>query len=36
MATFTKISEKEQPSISIDPKHKISKIDDNIYAGFTE
>ena len=36
MATFTKISEEEQPSISIDARHKVSKIDDNIYAGFTE
>lgn len=36
MATFTKISETEEPHISIDPRNKTSKIDDNVYAGFTE
>lgn len=36
MTTFTKIGEDEQPVISINPAHKISKIDDNTYGGFTE
>lgn len=36
MATFTKIPEAETPSISINPQHKISKINDNVYGGFTE
>ncbi|RYN30450.1 putative alpha-L-arabinofuranosidase C [Alternaria tenuissima] len=36
MATFTKIEESETPSITIHPSHKIAKINDNIYGGFTE
>ncbi|TLD36933.1 glycoside hydrolase family protein [Venturia nashicola] len=36
MATYTKISESETPSISVNPRHKLSKINDNIYGGFTE
>jgi alpha-N-arabinofuranosidase len=36
MATFTRISEEETPSITIHPDHRISKINDNIYGGFTE
>jgi alpha-N-arabinofuranosidase len=36
MATFTKISIDEQPVISVNPAHKISRIDDNTYGGFTE
>jgi hypothetical protein len=36
MATFTRISDEETPSITIHPDHKISKINDNIYGGFTE
>ncbi|KAH9880475.1 hypothetical protein IAQ61_000766 [Plenodomus lingam] len=36
MATFTRIDESESPSISIHPAHKIAKINDNIYGGFTE
>ncbi|KAJ0135447.1 putative alpha-L-arabinofuranosidase C [Colletotrichum tanaceti] len=36
MATFTKIAEDARPSISLNPSHIISKIDDNVYGGFTE
>lgn len=36
MATYTKIPEWETPSISVNPRHKLSKINDNIYGGFTE
>ncbi|KAF2108895.1 glycoside hydrolase superfamily [Lophiotrema nucula] len=36
MATFTKIRDDETPSITINPDHKIAKINDNIYGGFTE
>lgn len=36
MATFTRIQESETPSISINPSHKIAKINDNLYGGFTE
>jgi hypothetical protein len=36
MATFTRIPEEETPSITVHPDHKISKINDNIYGGFTE
>lgn len=36
MATFTKIADGEQPVISVNPAHKISKIDDYTYGGFTE
>lgn len=36
MATFTRIGDEERPSISVDSRAVISKIDDNIYGGFTE
>lgn len=36
MASFTRIEESESPSITINPAHKIAKINDNIYGGFTE
>jgi alpha-N-arabinofuranosidase len=36
MTSFTKIGEDEQPVITINPAHKISKIEDNTYGGFTE
>lgn len=36
MATFTKILDTDQPVISVNPAHKISRIDDNTYGGFTE
>jgi alpha-N-arabinofuranosidase len=36
MATFTKISDSERPTISINPTHKLSAINPNIYGGFTE
>ncbi|KAL1633990.1 hypothetical protein SLS56_002581 [Neofusicoccum ribis] len=36
MASFTKIPEAETPSITINPKHRLSKINDNVYGGFTE
>ncbi|KAF2424415.1 family 51 glycoside hydrolase [Tothia fuscella] len=36
MATFTKISEDETPTITVNSKHVLSKINDNIYGGFTE
>ncbi|KAK2787906.1 hypothetical protein FQN53_004347 [Emmonsiellopsis sp. PD_33] len=36
MTTFTKIRDDEIPTISIHPERRISKINDNIYAGFTE
>lgn len=36
MASFTRIEEDETPSITILPDHKIAKINDNIYGGFTE
>lgn len=36
MATFTNILESEEPSITINPSHKLAKINDNIYGGFTE
>jgi alpha-L-arabinofuranosidase len=36
MATFTKISEKETASITVNACHKIAKINDNIYGGFCE
>ncbi|KAF2676901.1 glycoside hydrolase family 51 protein [Lentithecium fluviatile CBS 122367] len=36
MASFTKISEDETPSIIVHSDHKIAKINDNIYGGFTE
>jgi len=36
MATFTSIPEDETAFISIDHRNRISKIQDNIYGGFTE
>ena len=36
MASFSRIEESESPSITIHPSHKIAKINDNIYGGFTE
>lgn len=36
MTTFTKIPDSQQPVISINPSHKISRIDDNTYGGFAE
>jgi len=36
MASFTRIGEDEVPSIIVHADHKISKINDNIYGGFTE
>lgn len=36
MTTFTKLSNGEKPSVSVYPSHKLSKINDNIYGGFTE
>ncbi|KAF5023733.1 hypothetical protein F66182_4207 [Fusarium sp. NRRL 66182] len=36
MATFTRISDDERPTISVDPSAVLSTIDDNIYGGFTE
>ena len=36
MASFTRISDDETPSIIVHPDHKIAKINDNIYGGFTE
>jgi len=36
MTTFTQLAQGEQASISVSPKHKLSKINDNIYGGFTE
>lgn len=36
MATFTKIPDTETPVISINALNKISKINDNVYGGFTE
>ncbi|KAL5361666.1 Arabinosidase C [Aspergillus floccosus] len=36
MTTFTKLSEQEAPSLSVHPTRRISKINPNIYAGFTE
>ncbi|PVH70634.1 glycoside hydrolase family 51 protein [Cadophora sp. DSE1049] len=36
MATFTKIADGEQPVISLNSTHKVSKIEDNTYGGFTE
>lgn len=36
MATFTKIPEADTPTITLNPQHKISKINDNVYGGFTE
>ena len=36
MTTFTKLSAQDAPSISIHPTRRLSKINPNIYAGFTE
>ena len=36
MASFARTSDDETPSIIIHPSHKIAKINDNIYGGFTE
>ncbi|KAF1809099.1 family 51 glycoside hydrolase [Eremomyces bilateralis CBS 781.70] len=36
MAAFTRIAEGDVPSISVDPSHVISRINDNTYGGFTE
>lgn len=36
MATFTKIPDSEEPVIEVNALNKISKIDDNVYGGFTE
>lgn len=36
MATFTKLDDQETPVISVHPSRRISKINPNIYAGFTE
>lgn len=36
MTTFTKLAAGEQASIAVYPSHKLSKVNDNIYAGFTE
>ncbi|KKK22722.1 hypothetical protein P175DRAFT_0499024 [Aspergillus ochraceoroseus IBT 24754] len=36
MTTFTQLNEQDAPGISIHPDRRISKINPNIYAGFTE
>lgn len=36
MTSYTKISDSEQPVITVNPRHKIAKIEDNTYGGFTE
>lgn len=36
MATFTRISDDERPTISVDSTAVLSKIEDNIYGGFAE
>jgi alpha-N-arabinofuranosidase len=36
MATFTRLADDERPTISVDPSAVLSKIEDNIYGGFTE
>jgi alpha-N-arabinofuranosidase len=36
MTSFTKLEAGQRASISVNPKHKLSKINDNIYGGFTE
>jgi alpha-N-arabinofuranosidase len=36
MSSFSRITEEEHPSIIVHPDHKIAKINDNIYGGFTE
>ncbi|KAK4508499.1 hypothetical protein PRZ48_002238 [Zasmidium cellare] len=36
MTTFTQLSSGQAPKISVHPERKLSKINDNIYGGFTE
>lgn len=36
MTTFTRLPDGERASISVYPSHKLNKINDNIYGGFTE
>ncbi|TLD27197.1 hypothetical protein PspLS_04615 [Pyricularia sp. CBS 133598] len=36
MATFTRQSDDAEPAIFVNPAHKIAKIEDNTYGGFTE
>lgn len=36
MTTFTPLAATAQPSLTISPSHKLSKINDNVYGGFTE
>lgn len=36
MATFTRQSDDDEPEIFVNPAHKIAKIEDNTYGGFTE
>ncbi|KAH8836776.1 hypothetical protein MCOR27_008924 [Pyricularia oryzae] len=36
MATFTRQSDDDEPAIFVNPAHKIAKIEDNTYGGFTE
>ncbi|EMC94106.1 glycoside hydrolase family 51 protein [Baudoinia panamericana UAMH 10762] len=36
MTTFTKLDDGDQPGIFVYPSHKLSKINDNVYSGFTE
>lgn len=36
MTTFTKLSDEETPTISIHASRRLSKINPNIYSGFTE
>lgn len=36
MTTFTRISDDERPSISVDPRYVTAQIQDNIYGGFLE
>lgn len=36
MTSFTRIADGQQPTISVYPSHKLGKINENIYGGFTE
>jgi hypothetical protein len=36
MTTFTRIPDSETATITVDARHRIAKINDNIYGGFTE
>lgn len=36
MTSFTRLAESETPVVSFHPSRRISKINPNIYAGFTE